>query len=440
MRISTVWLAARHARHFALAFVPAAFLVAGAPAAVAKNPPEGPHILVDVASGAVLADKDANRPWYPASTTKLMTAMVTFQAVRAGELSLKSAVTVSQHALNQPPSKMGFKVGTVLTVDNALKMIMVKSANDIAVALAEAVAGSEAMFVSRMNAEAARLGMTRTRFTNPHGLPDSGQVTTVRDMAVLARALKLGFAQYQDYFDIAAIRIGKRTLRNYNTLIRYYRGATGMKTGYICASGYNLVASARRGDRELIAVVFGAVNGVDRTETAAGLLNRGFNRGLFSGGSGKTLVNVPSGRQYTSPYDMRPHLCVRKTKAQRAAEGPRPRYREQASGLLMVDRGGKLKRSKLGRKRSLPVVRVHTGGATAVVRVAPLPRPRPAFLVAEVNGQNETVDDNMKTLRPGTVAPAVAAAFAPMPQGAGAAAAATAIAGPAVPLPRPRPK
>ncbi len=405
-------------------------------AAVAKTPPAGPHILVNVTTGAVLAEKDANRPWYPASTTKLMTAMVTFRAIKAGELTLKSAVTVSQNALNQPPSKMGFKVGTLLTVDNALKMIMVKSANDIAVALGEAVAGSEAMFVARMNAEAARLGMTRTRFVNPHGLPSSKQVTTVRDMAVLARALMLEFPQYSDYFEIAAIRIGRKTLTNYNTLIRYYRGATGMKTGYICASGYNLVASAKRGNRELIAVVFGAKNGVERAEAAAGLLNRGFNRGLLAGAAGKTLQTVTSGNRYKQPYDMRPHLCVRKTKAQRAAEGPRPRYREQASGLLMVDRGGKLKRSKLGRKRSLPVVRVHTGGATGVARVAPLPRARPQRMVAEAAGAQDTTD---KPLVSGAVAPTMAAAFAPLQGNGDAAVAASVIAGPAVPLPRPRP-
>jgi D-alanyl-D-alanine carboxypeptidase len=157
---------------------------------------------------------------------------------------LNSPVIVSQNALNQPPSKMGFKVGTVMTVDNALKMILVKSANDIAVALGEAVAGSEPAFIARMNREASRLGMTRTTFANPHGLPDPRQVTTARDLALLASAILNEFPEYRSLFKIHAIRHGKRTLRNYNILIDRYRGATGMKTGYIRDSGFNLVASA----------------------------------------------------------------------------------------------------------------------------------------------------------------------------------------------------
>ncbi|MHA1189809.1 MAG: D-alanyl-D-alanine carboxypeptidase family protein, partial [Alphaproteobacteria bacterium] len=324
----------------------------------------------------------------------------------------------------------------------------------IAMALGEAVAGSEPMFVSRMNAEAARLGMTRTRFVNPHGLPDKRQVTTVRDMAVLARALKMEFPQYGDYFKISAIRIGKKTLTNYNTLVNYYRGATGMKTGYICASGFNLVASAKRGNRELIAVVFGARNSVDRGEAAAGLLNKGFKRGLLTGVTSKTLETVNSGARYTTPYNMRPHLCVRKTKAQRAADGPRPRYRKQASGQLMVARGGKLKKSKMGRARKLPIARVFTGGATAVAWIPPLPRVRPVTKSADVMAasaeqtRSEPVASANKTLIPGTVAPKMAAAFAPIKPSVAAsgsliagdaASAASAIAGPSVPLPRPRP-
>ena len=229
--------------------------VAGAQTPVTVTPP---YIVADAKTGEVLDHYDAVRPWYPASTTKLMTVYVAFQAVKAGRFRMDSPVVVSAHALAQPPSKMGFKVGTELTLDDALKILMVKSANDIAVAVAETIGGSEAGFAELMNAEAQRLRMWRTHYVNPHGLPDSRQYTTARDMAVLARALLTDFPEWRDYLKIPAIQLGKKIMRNYNTLIDRYPGATGMKTGFICASGYNLVASAERDGREVIAVVFGS--------------------------------------------------------------------------------------------------------------------------------------------------------------------------------------
>jgi len=145
---------------------------------------EGPYIVVDVDSGRVIEEFDALRPWYPASTTKLMTIYVTFEAIRAGEISLDTEITYSANAASQPPSKMGFRPGTMLTLDNALKMMMVKSANDIAVAVAEAVGGSIDGFANRMNAAALRLGMTRSHFANPNGLPDENNYSSARDMAL----------------------------------------------------------------------------------------------------------------------------------------------------------------------------------------------------------------------------------------------------------------
>jgi D-alanyl-D-alanine carboxypeptidase len=264
--------------------------------------------VVDVASGAVVDHFDARRPWYPASTTKLMTLYVTFRAIAAGQLGLDSPVTISANSAAQPSSKMGFGPGARLTLDNALKMMMVKSANDIAVAVAETVGGSVEAFAERMNGEAARLGMTRSHFVNPHGLPDERQVTSARDMAVLARALLTHFPQHRDYLKVHAIRIGEHVLKNFNSLLERYPGASGMKTGFICASGYNLVASARRGERELIAVVFGAYGGLERAEFAAELLDEGFAAGATSG-SGPTLATVTSGESYDKPLDMRPFVC-----------------------------------------------------------------------------------------------------------------------------------
>jgi D-alanyl-D-alanine carboxypeptidase len=255
-------------------FAFAAVLIAAAPAAAASYGPS--TILIDVDSGKVLSSNQSDSLWYPASVTKLMTAYLVFQALRDGKLKPTSPVKVSAHALAQAPSKMGFKVGTVMNVDNALKMMLVKSANDIAVALAETVGGSEPKFAAKMTAAAASLGMVSTHYDNANGLPDPQQLTTARDLAVLASTIIKEFPEYRHYFGIPAIKAGKRILRSQNALLERYRGTIGMKTGFICASGYNLVAAAKRGGRTLVAVVLGAGSAADRNETAARLLDEGF--------------------------------------------------------------------------------------------------------------------------------------------------------------------
>jgi D-alanyl-D-alanine carboxypeptidase len=205
----------------------------------------------------VLHAENATMPWYPASLTKLMTAYVTLQAVKSGRLTLDTLVTVSARAAAQQPTKMGFKPGMQLTIDNALKMLMVKSANDMAVVLAEGVAGSVEKFADEMNKTSATLGMTQSNWVNPNGLPADNQISSARDLAILGRALLHDFPEYDLYWNIPAIQLGKRVMRNYNTLIGRYDGADGMKTGFICASGFNLVASATRRGKRLIAVVLG---------------------------------------------------------------------------------------------------------------------------------------------------------------------------------------
>jgi len=269
--------------------------------------PQGPYVVVDAETGRVLDESDALRPWYPASTSKLMTIYVVFRAIKAGEIKLDTEIVYSRNAANQPPSKMAFKPGTTFTLDDALKMMMVKSANDVAVVVAEAVGGSVSGFAERMNLEAARLGMRRSHFVNPHGLPDERQVSSARDMAVLARALLREFPQHRPFYNLPAIEFGGKTLRNYNTLVRRYPGTTGMKTGFICASGYNLVASAQRGEREVIAVVFGEYGGAARAEHAASLLEAGFKANPAAGG--ETLATAYSGKEYIEPLDMRPYVC-----------------------------------------------------------------------------------------------------------------------------------
>jgi D-alanyl-D-alanine carboxypeptidase len=177
---------------------------------------------------------------------------------------------------------MGFKVGTTVTVDNALKMLMVKSANDIAVTIAEGVGGSIAGFADMMNANARRLGMSQSNFVNPNGLPAENHVTSARDLGILARALIQEFPEDDAYWHIHSIQYGNRVMHNYNSLLDRYPGADGMKTGFICASGYNVVAYATRNGRRLIAIILGAYGGGVRAQQAAQLLESGFNSGGLS--------------------------------------------------------------------------------------------------------------------------------------------------------------
>jgi D-alanyl-D-alanine carboxypeptidase len=234
-------------------------------------------LVVDADSGKVLEAENATIPWYPASVTKLMTAYVTLKAVKEGRITLDTLLTVSPVAASQSPGKMGFRPGTQLTVDNALKMMLVKSANDMAVVLAEGVGGSIDGFSVQMNAAAQKLGMTQTSYVNPNGLPADGQITSARDLAILARAIIHDLPEYEYFVHIPSIRFGRKITQNFNRLIGRYPGADGFKTGFICASGYNLVASATRNGRRLIAVVLGASSGTMRAVRAAQLLDRHFN-------------------------------------------------------------------------------------------------------------------------------------------------------------------
>jgi D-alanyl-D-alanine carboxypeptidase len=267
-------------------------------------------LVIEAENGKVLYAQNAGQPWYPASVTKLMTAYVTLRAVQEGRLALDTPLTVSPNATAQSPVKMGFAVGTVVTVDNALKMLMVKSANDMAVVLAEGVAGSIENFAGEMNASARRLGMIQSSFVNPNGLPADDQISSARDLAILARALIRELPEYDYYWHLPGIRMGKMVRWNYNTLIGRYPGADGMKTGFICASGFNLVASATRNGRRLIAVVLGAPSSAARALKAAQLLERGFNTN-----SGLSWLMPPLGTVESvqpiaaAPPNLRDEMC-----------------------------------------------------------------------------------------------------------------------------------
>jgi D-alanyl-D-alanine carboxypeptidase len=225
---------------------------------------------------------NATYPWYPASVTKLMTLYMTLAAVRDHRITFDTLFAVSPNASAQSPTKMGFPVGTQVTVDNAIKMMMVKSANDMAVLLAEGIGGSIDDFAQQMTDTAHKLGMTESNFVNPNGLPADGQIMSARDLAILARALIHEFPEYSFYWHIPAIKYGRRVVRNYNPLLGRYPGADGMKTGFICASGFNLVATATRDNKQLIAVVLGAPSSAARAVKAAEMLENGFTQNPLS--------------------------------------------------------------------------------------------------------------------------------------------------------------
>lgn len=298
-------------------------------AGIARAESDVPAVIVDADSGEVLYAEEATRPWFPASTTKLMTAYVALREVEKGNISFDTPIVGSAHAAKQPPSKIGIKPGQEITLGNALKIIMVKSANDISVVIAEGVGGSEAGFSAMMNREAARLGMHQSHFVNPHGLHRDNHVTSARDMAILARALLREFPQYRGLWGIGAVQLGNRKYPNTNGLIGRYSGSIGMKTGFVCASGFNLVSAAERSGRTLIAVVFGASSGADRTLKAAQLLDQGFaaGGGGFMGGggsSGRSLHALTASAETRAP-NRRAAICGRR--------GP-PASEEDAGGSI----------------------------------------------------------------------------------------------------------
>lgn len=275
----------------------------------------GPSILIEMKSGRVLEANQAFDRWSPASLTKLMTAYVTFREIEAGNLTPSSPVRISNNAANNPPSRMGYKVGSIMTVENALEMLIIKSANDVAVALGEAVSGTEKDFVARMNAEAKRLGMTDTNFINPNGLHDENQYTTARDLGILATAIRRDFPAYDPIFAAEAISIGGNVTSTYNLLLGRYDGADGMKTGFVCASGFNLVSSATRNGQTMIAVVLGAVSQKTRAEEAVRLLEKGFANANISA---PTLLELPRpANASTQMANMRSAICTEEARATR---------------------------------------------------------------------------------------------------------------------------
>ncbi len=273
-----------------------------------------PYLVVDADSGQVLLQNEATEIWYPASLTKLMTVYVALDAVRADRLTMDTPLVVSARAASQQPSKMGFRPGTEVTLDNALKMLMVKSPNDIAVTVAEGVSGSVEAFASEMNAEAQKIGLHESHFVNPNGLHNAEHYTSARDMAMIARALLHDFPERAGLFDIGELQLGSQIIRNHNGLLGRYPGADGMKTGFTCPAGFNVVATANHYGRRLITVVLGMPSAKLRNQEAADLFDRGFAMGSGSG----SLDSLPSA--VGGPPNMRANVCLHRSAAAIAAE------------------------------------------------------------------------------------------------------------------------
>lgn len=238
--------------------------------------PDYAAYMIDADSGEVLYSRHADAQRFPASITKVMTLYLTFEQLAAGKLRLTDRVVMSRNAAAQAPSKLGLAAGQSLSVNDAIQALTIKSANDVAVALAERISGTEAKFAQLMTSRARELGMKNSVFVNPNGLPDPRHISTARDIAILSNAVIHDFPQYYHYFDQREFIFGNRTIKTHNHLLSMVPGADGLKTGYTRAAGFTLAASAKRNGHRLIAVVLGAPASRARDSNVESLLQAGF--------------------------------------------------------------------------------------------------------------------------------------------------------------------
>jgi len=263
-------------------------------------------MVMDARTGEVLHARNADTRLHPASLTKMMTLYIAFEAVRLGEITMDTQVTISRNAASEPPSELGLRAGSRIALRYLVRAAGVRSANDAATAIAEAIEGSEAAFARRMNRTARALGMTRTTFRNAHGLTEQGHLSTARDMTVMGRRLFLDYPQYYNIFARRSTDAGISTVRNTNRrFLDAYRGADGIKTGYTRAAGFNLVSSAARGQVRIIATVFGGRSTATRNQRVMELLDMGFARAPHS-----ATVRRPALPRYDNPLGQPPVLAV----------------------------------------------------------------------------------------------------------------------------------
>lgn len=240
--------------------------------------PKYASMIIDAETGAVVSERYPDKKVHPASLTKVMTLLLLFEALEAGNVRLNDKILISNHAASQQPSKLGLSPGSSIRVEDAILAIVTKSANDISTAVAEHLAGTESRFALRMTRRARDIGMSQTTFKNAHGLHNPGQITSARDMATLARYVLVRYPNYYRYFSTKQFTYRGKTYTNHNRLMNTYPGMDGFKTGFINASGFNLIASARHGNKRLIGVVFGGRSWKSRNDHMAELLNAGFSK------------------------------------------------------------------------------------------------------------------------------------------------------------------
>jgi D-alanyl-D-alanine carboxypeptidase len=350
-------------------------------------------LVVDANTGRVLYERSADALRHPASLTKLMTLLILFEHIEQGRLGLASKIRFSANAVSAPPSRLEVEEGAEIDVIDAIKVLIVKSANDVAVAVAERIAGSEEHFAELMNRKAREIGMKDTVFRNASGLPDPDQVTTARDMIVLALRLQDQFPKYYPLFSLRELAWAGETFRNHNTLLFRYRGLDGMKTGYTRASGFNLVASARRGRKHVLAAYFGGTTAALRNAAVRAHLDAAFAKAadvVTRRPTGPILAHAPAKAAAAAPG---------KSAAAATAKAP-----SLATGAAPVTQ-----------PVAQPVLRAAAAPEVEVVRVrpvlaAPLPTAGPASDASKTTG-------DLRTPAPPAKAPVLAKA-APAPEAA----------------------
>lgn len=305
--------------------VMAVFLAGILPATSFAAPPFS-ALTVDARNGKILYAKDIDGIRHPASLTKMMTLYLLFQDVSAGKLTLNSPITVSARCTGMAPSKLGVRAGQSITAETATRAIVVKSANDIACAVAEALGGSESAFAQRMTRTARGLGMSRTTFLNASGLPNPGQVTTARDMATLGLRLMRDYPQYYPYFRTQSFVYQGKTIKGHNRLLGSYQGTDGIKTGYVAASGFNLVTSVRRGDKRLVGVVIGGKSGASRDAYMKQMLTQQFD----DASAGRTIAAYAGSAKGAQPIEEIQTASADDDAGAQAAPAPAPATKQQA--------------------------------------------------------------------------------------------------------------
>lgn len=341
-------------------------------------------LVMDARSGEVLHSRNADTRLHPASLTKMMTLYIVFEAIKKGEISLDTRVKISRTAAAEPPSKLGLTAGSRIKLRYLVRAAAVKSANDAATALGEAVAGSEVAFARRMNRTAKALGMTRTTFRNAHGLTEKGHVSTARDMTILGRHLFFDHPEYYNLFSRRTANAGLRNVSNTNRrFLKAYRGADGIKTGYTRAAGFNLVASAERGQERIIATMFGGRSTAQRNAQMAELLDLGFSRA-----PSRVAVRKPSAPSY-SPEAPARGLAGKTTRLVRAvSRSPRPMPRPETApaappGEMLVAMAETTEETITAvQVQHEPKPATSVIATTVLVAAAPAPKPRPKVLVA----------------------------------------------------------